>query len=273
MELADRSFHYAACAPDSAPKGTWFGPLGLYAGQMTTSKGGAFVTGASGGIGRATVWELHARGYSVAIADLGRPEEGAELAGQVGGVACDVDVSDPAAVASAVDQAENQLGPIEVAVSCAGFDHDRSFEETDDALWSRSLRVLLGGCVNVIAAVAPRMRARGHGGSIVNISSELALLGDADHVAYVSAKAGVLGLTRAMALELAPAGIRVNCVCPGPTDTAMLTERWRAEDYLASIPLGRFGKPEEVAATIVSLAEATWTTGQVVSPNGGVVIQ
>jgi 3-oxoacyl-[acyl-carrier protein] reductase len=238
---------------------------------MTISKGGAFVTGASGGIGRATVLELHARGYSVALADLARAEAAAELAGQVGGVACDVDVSDPAAVASAVEQAESQVGPIEVAVSCAGFDHDRSFEETDDELWSRSLRVLLGGCVNVIAAVAPGMRARGRG-SIVNIASELALLGDADHVAYVSAKAAVLGLTRAMALELAP-GVRVNCVCPGPTDTAMLTERWRTESYLASIPLGRFGQPEEVAATIVNLAEATWTTGQVVSPNGGVVIQ
>ncbi|HEY7012701.1 MAG TPA: SDR family oxidoreductase [Streptosporangiaceae bacterium] len=238
---------------------------------MISSRGSAFVTGASGGIGRATVLELHARGYSVALADLGRAAEGAELAGQVGGVACDVDVSDPAAVASAVERAESQIGPIEVAVSCAGFDHDRSFEETDDELWSRSLRVLLGGCVNVIAAVAPGMRARGRG-SIVNIASELALLGDADHVAYVSAKAAVLGLTRAMALELAP-GVRVNCVCPGPTDTAMLTERWRTESYLASIPLGRFGQSEEVAATIVNLAEATWTTGQVVSPNGGVVIQ
>jgi 3-oxoacyl-[acyl-carrier protein] reductase len=238
---------------------------------MTISTGGAFVTGASGGIGRATVLELHARGYSVALADLARSEAAAELAGQVGGVACDVDVSDPAAVASAVEQAESQLGPIEVAVCCAGFDHDRSFEETDDELWSRSLRVLLGGCVNVIAAVAPGMRARGRG-SIVNIASELALLGDADHVAYVSAKAAVLGLTRAMALELAP-GVRVNCVCPGPTDTAMLTERWRTESYLASIPLGRFGQPGEVATTIVNLAEATWTTGQVVSPNGGVVIQ
>jgi 2-hydroxycyclohexanecarboxyl-CoA dehydrogenase len=240
---------------------------------MTSSKGGAFVTGASGGIGRATVLELHARGYSVALADLGRPGDGAALARQVGGVACDVDVADPAAVASAVGRAEERVGPIGVAVSCAGFDHDRSCEETDDDLWSRSLQVLLGGCVNVIAALAPRLRERGQGGSIVNVSSELALLGDADHVAYVSAKAGVLGLTRAMALELAPAGIRVNCVCPGPTDTAMLTERWRTEPYLASIPLHRFGKPEEVAATIVSLAEATWTTGQVVSPNGGVVIQ
>jgi 2-hydroxycyclohexanecarboxyl-CoA dehydrogenase len=239
---------------------------------MIPRKGGAFITGASGGIGLATVLELHARGYAVALVDMDRAAEGADLAKYVGGVACDVDVADPVAVASSVERAESHVGPIEVAVSCAGFDHDRSFDETDDALWSRSLRVLLGGCVNVIAAVAPGMRARGHG-SIVNIASELALIGDAGHVAYVSAKAGVLGLTRAMALELAPAGIRVNCVCPGPTDTAMLTERWRTESYLASIPLGRFGKPEEVAATIVNLAEATWTTGQVVSPNGGLVIQ
>jgi 2-hydroxycyclohexanecarboxyl-CoA dehydrogenase len=239
---------------------------------MISRKGGAFITGASGGIGLATVLELHTRGYAVAMADMDRAAEGADLARHVGGVACDVDVADPVAVASSVERAESHVGPIEVAVSCAGFDHDRSFDETDDALWSRSLRVLLGGCVNVIAAVAPGMRARGHG-SIVNIASELALIGDAGHVAYVSAKAGVLGLTRAMALELAPAGIRVNCVCPGPTDTAMLTERWRTESYLASIPLGRFGKPEEVAATIVNLAEATWTTGQVVSPNGGLVIQ
>jgi Enoyl-(Acyl carrier protein) reductase len=85
----------------------------------------------------------------VTLADLGRAGEGAELAGQVDGMACDVDVSDPAAVASAVEQAENRLGPIEVAVCCAGFDHDRSLEETDDELWSRSLRVLLGGGVNV----------------------------------------------------------------------------------------------------------------------------
>ena len=127
--------------------------------------------------------------------------------------------------------------------------------------------------MNVIAAVAPRMRARGEGGSIVSVSSELALIGDTRHIAYVSAKAAVLGLTRAMALELAPAGIRVNCVCPGPTDTPMLAGRWRDEAYLASIPLGRFGMPAEVAAIIVGLAEATWTTGQVVSPNGGVVIQ
>ncbi len=233
----------------------------------------AFVTGAAGGIGRATVLELSSRGYSVAMADIDRAGELTELAGRAGGVACDVDVSDPAAVARAVEESENQLGPVAVAVCCAGFDHDRALAETGDSLWSRSLGVLLGGCVNVIAAVAPRMRARGEGGSIVTVSSELALIGDTRHIAYVSAKAAVPGLTRAMALELAPAGIRVNCVPPGPTDTPMLAGRWRDEAYLASIPLGRFGMPAEVAAIIVGLAEATWTTGQVVSPNGGVVIQ
>jgi 3-oxoacyl-[acyl-carrier protein] reductase len=102
----------------------------------------------------------------------------------------------------------------------------------------------------------------------------LALIGEDRHVAYVAAKAAVLGLTRAMAMELGASGIRVNSVAPGPTDTAMLTERWRADEaYLASIPLRRFGLPSEVAVTIADLAEATWTTGQIVSPNGGIVIQ
>src|SRR6202012_619247 len=119
--------------------------------------------------------------------------------------------------------------PVAVAVACAGFHQDRTLVDTDDALWERSLRVILGGCLNLIAAVAPGMRTRGRG-SVVTVSSELALIGDAGHVAYVTAKAAVLGLTRAAARELAPDGIRVNSIAPGPTDTAMLTERWRVPE-------------------------------------------
>ena len=233
----------------------------------------AFVTGGAGGIGSATVRELAGRGYAVAITDLGHADDAAALADQVNGMALDVDVADPVAVTQAVKAAENELGPVDVAVCCAGFDIDRVLELTDDALWERFLHVLLGGCVNVIAAVRPGMQDRGTG-SIVTVLSELALIGEDRHVAYVAAKAAVLGLTRAMALELGPSGIRVNSVAPGPTDTAMLTDRWRADEaYLASIPLGRFGMPSEIAATIADLAEATWTTGQIVSPNGGIVIQ
>ena len=232
----------------------------------------ALVTGGATGIGRSTVLELGKRGYRVAVGHLGQPDQADGIAVEVGGMAFDADVADPVAVSAMVTQIEDEMGPIEIAVCSAGFDHDLRLEETDDATWERTLHVLLGGCVNVLGAVAPRMRSRGRG-SIVLVSSELALIGDHDHVAYVAAKAAVLGLTRSMAHELAPERIRVNCICPGPTDTGLLTSRWRSPEYLASIPLGRLGRPEEVATAIAELAEATWTTGQVVSPNGGVVIQ
>jgi 3-oxoacyl-[acyl-carrier protein] reductase len=230
------------------------------------------VTGGATGIGRATVLELGKRGYRVAVNHLGQEKEATLVADEVSGMAFDADVADAAAVAAMVAETELVLGPVEVAVCCAGFDHDVTLEEMDNATWNRTLHVLLGGCVNVIAAVAPYMRARGRG-SIVTISSELALLGDRDHVDYVTAKAAILGLTRAMAHELAPSGVRVNAIAPGPTDTGILTDRWRAPQYIAEIPLGRLGRPDELAASIVNLAESTWTTGQVVSPNGGTVIQ
>jgi 3-oxoacyl-[acyl-carrier protein] reductase len=227
--------------------------------------GAALVTGAASGIGRATAYALAARGYQVAVDHLGREAEAKQVASDIGGIAYEADVSDVAAV-------ESDLGPIEVAVACAGFDIDVSLERLTPELWHRSLGVILGGFVNVIATVGPRMRARRHG-SIVGISSELALLGDEDHVQYVAAKSAMIGLARSVAREYGPDQIRVNIICPGPTDTEMLTERWRGEDYRHSIPLDRFGTPDELARAIVDVAEWTWLTGQVVSPNGGVVIQ
>jgi 2-hydroxycyclohexanecarboxyl-CoA dehydrogenase len=232
----------------------------------------ALVTGGATGIGRATVAKLAERGYRVAVNHLAQHELASPYAEASGGQAYDADVSDRDAVAGMVDQIESDLGPIEIAVCSAGFDHDLSIEETDDASWERTLHVLLGGCVNVGACTAPKMRAR-QLGSIVNVSSELAIIGDGNHVSYVAAKAAIHGLTRAMAHELAADGVRVNAVAPGPTDTALLTDRWRTPAYVASIPMGRIGRPSEVADVIVAVAEATWMTGQVVSPNGGVVIQ
>jgi 2-hydroxycyclohexanecarboxyl-CoA dehydrogenase len=182
-------------------------------------------------------------------------------------------VADPRAVESAVRAVADQAGPISVAVCCAGFDVDMTLPETDDELWRRSLRVMLGGCVNVVAAISPGMKERG-GGSFVLVSSELAIIGEENHVSYVTAKAAVLGFTRAMAHELGPHGIRVNSIAPGPTDTPMLTDRYRASaEYRSRLPLGRFGSPAELATAIADVAGQTWTTGQIISPNGGIVIQ
>jgi NAD(P)-dependent dehydrogenase (short-subunit alcohol dehydrogenase family) len=232
----------------------------------------ALVTGAASGIGRATARELSARGYDIAIGHLAREAEAKQVAEEIGGIVYEADVADIRAVDDFVAAAERDLGPVEVAVACAGFDHDVALEDLTPELWDRSLAVVLGGAVNVVAAVGPRMRAR-HSGSIVAISSELALLGDAGHVPYVAAKAGILGFVRTMAREFGPDQVRVNAVCPGPVDTEMLTERWRGEEYRLSIPLERFGRPEELARAIADVAEWTWLTGQVISPNGGVVIQ
>jgi 2-hydroxycyclohexanecarboxyl-CoA dehydrogenase len=232
----------------------------------------ALVTGAASGIGRATAQVLTARGYTVAIGHLGREAEAKQVAAETGGMAYEADVADIRAVDGLVSAAEHDLGPVEVAVACAGFDHDVAVEEITPELWERSLAVILGGCVNVVAAAGPRMRAR-RSGSIVAISSELALLGDAGHLPYVAAKAGILGFVRTVAREYGPDQVRINAVCPGPVDTEMLTQRWRGEEYRRSIPLQRFGRPEELARAIADVAEWTWLTGQVVSPNGGVVIQ
>jgi len=234
--------------------------------------GTALVTGGASGIGRATAYALAARGYLVAVDHLGRKAEATQVASDIGGIAYEADVADVAAVAEMVNAVETDLGAIEVAVACAGFDVDVPLERVTPELWQRSLGVILGGCANLIAAVGPRMRARQRG-SIVGISSELALLGDENHVHYVTAKSAMIGLIRSVAREYGPDQVRINAVCPGPTDTEMLTERWRAEDYRLGIPLQRFGTADELARAIVDVAEWTWLTGQVVSPNGGVVIQ
>jgi NAD(P)-dependent dehydrogenase (short-subunit alcohol dehydrogenase family) len=232
----------------------------------------ALVTGGATGIGRAGVFELAKRGYRVVVNHLRQTEQAVILADDVGGVALEADVAEANSVAGMVAYVEEHVGPIAVAVCYAGVDHHLTLAETDDVTWERSLRVTLGGCLNVIAAVSPYMRSR-RSGSVVTVSSELALVGASGHVAYVAAKAAILGLTRAAARELAPSVIRVNAVAPGPTDTGILTEHQRSPGHFAPIRLGRLGTAEEVAMSIVNVAEETCTTGQVYSPNSGIAVR
>jgi 2-hydroxycyclohexanecarboxyl-CoA dehydrogenase len=224
----------------------------------------AFVTGAAGGIGGAVAGALEARGHVVARNHL--PGE------SVPGYSALADVSDAAAVGRAIERAEADLGEIDVLVNCAGFVQEIELHEITDADWRRMLAVHLGGTYHTCRLLGPRMRDRGRG-AIVNLSSELALAGSDVMAHYCAAKGAIIGLTKALAKELAPA-VRVNSVAPGPTDTPLLTDLWRAPDYLATLPLRRLSTATEIAAAVAFLAsdEGSFFTGQVVSPNSGTVI-
>ena len=215
----------------------------------------ALVTGAAGGIGGAAAEALEATGHDVVPTDL------------------PLDVADEDAIAALVAETEAARGPIDVLVNCAGYVLETPIERISDEEWNRMLRVHLGGTWHTCRAVGPRMAARGRG-SIVNVSSELALCGAELHAHYCAAKGAIVGLTKSLALELAPQGVRVNSVAPGATDTALLTDMWRTPEYVESLPLRRLSTPAEIGATIAFLASdaASYVTGQVVSPNSGAVV-
>ena len=225
----------------------------------------AVVTGGASGIGAAVVRALTARGYAVGVLDL-HPGDDAD-------VAVSVDMSDRAAVAAAVAEVADRLGPLHAAVSAAGHYAMAPVAEIDEPAWTRMLRVHLGGFVNLARACLPDLRATS--GALVAIASELAV-GGGDHDAhYAAAKGAVLGAVRSLAAEEAPRGVRVNAVAPGPTDTPLLAadSPWRAPDFLATLPLRRLATPREVARCVEYLVcDATFSVGDVVNVNSGAVI-
>ena len=239
---------------------------------MVTRTAVAIVTGSAGGIGLATLRRAAELGYVAVGWDLASERPDAGAAGASGGRALDVDVRDRSAVDSAVEEIEREIGPIAVAVGAAGALDERPFGSLDDALWSATLGLHLGGTRNLVVSVAGRMMTRREG-AIVAISSELAFLGAEEHVHYVAAKAAVVGFVRAAARELAGAGVRVNCVAPGPTDTPLLGPSGREPEYVRSIPLGRLGRAEDVAVAVMDVARWEWSTGQLYGVNGGAVIR
>lgn len=224
------------------------------------------VTGAASGIGAATAALFRERGWQTAGIDLNPSDTDLSLR---------CDVTDAAAMATAAGSAAERFGAIDAAVSAAGF-YEEGIDvcEITRAQWDRMLAVILGGTVNLCAAVLPRMIRR-NAGTVIAISSELALAGSATDLHYVAAKGAVLGLVKSLAAELASSGIRVNAVAPGPTDTPLLAPAslWRKPDYLATLPLGRLVRPGEVASTVYYLAtEGVTYCGEVLSPNAGAVI-
>lgn len=227
--------------------------------------GVALVTGAASGIGAAVAGLLAERGWRVAGVDLDRSDTD---------LALQADVSDRSAVRKAADRTAKVLGPPTLLVTAAGVYEMVPVGDIDDERWRRMLAIHLGGVANACWAVVPGMVAAGEG-TVVTISSELALAGGGNDAHYVAAKGAILGFTKSLGVELAPRGIRVNSVAPGPTDTPLLAagSPWRAPDYLAALPLGRLVTPKEVAQTVLYLVEeGTYFAGQTISPNAGAVI-
>ena len=242
----------------------------------------AFVTGGGTGIGRACALAFAAEGAQVAVAGR-RKEPLAAVVREIqssGGKALAVtcDIIDRGAVEAAISSVALYFGRLDAIVNNAGTVVVATAEETSDEDWSRVLATNLTGTFNVSRAAIPVLRKSG-GGSIVNIGSYLGIVGRRSRAAYCAAKAGVAGLTRAMALDHAQDNIRVNCVCPAIVETELsLLFLSRAADpeaarkqRLAELPLGRFGKPEDVALMALYLAseESSWVTGTVFPIDGG----
>lgn len=240
----------------------------------------ALVTGASRGIGRAIAAELSREGWAVAINYLERRDAAEELCallrGEGGRAAVyRADVADRAQVAAMVRAAEQELGEISLLVNNAGISHQNLFQSTTDEMWDRLLAVNLTGSRNCICEVLPGMIARKQG-CIVNISSMWGLRGASCEVAYAATKAAIVGLTRSLALEVAPSGIRVNAVAPGCIETDMvkaLGEGTRAM-LVEETPIGRLGTPEDIARVVSFLAsdKAGFITGQVITADGGFIV-
>lgn len=223
----------------------------------------AIVTGSASGIGAAVAAALEKDGYTVAGLDI------SAAAPYV------VDVSDPATVDATVAGVVADIGPVDAVVSAAGHYEMVPISDITRQQLRRMLRVHLGGLRNITRSVLPSMIERGTG-SIIAITSELAIGGGDGDAHYAAAKGAIIGLVRSLAVEVAGRGVRVNAIAPGPTDTPLLPadSPWRATEYLATIPNRRLTRPDEIADVVRFLLndDTDFCVGEVLSPNGGAVI-
>ena len=237
----------------------------------------ALVTGASRGIGRAIALALARAGADVAVnylANEGAASQTLEEIAKLGrtALAGKADVRDPQAVKALFAQILKEFGRVDILVNNAGVLKDAFVSFMKDEDWELVLGVSLKGAFHCIRE-ASRIMMRQRGGRIINISSDAGLLGDAQRANYSAAKAGLIGLTKAVARELARSNVTVNAVAPGVIETDMIADMTpdRREAMVKRVPLARFGKPEDVAELVVFLAsdDARYITGQVLCVDGG----
>lgn len=242
----------------------------------------AVVTGGSRGIGRAVAARFLREGSHVAVLDV--RDEGSEVlaaAGRESGsrfVHVPADVCSWPQVRAAGDRVRQEFGRLDAWVNNAGWDRIAPFLDTGPADWEKVIAVNLMGTVHGTRAALEGILAGSGGGVIVNVASDAGRVGSSGEAVYSAAKGGVIAFTKAIAREVARHGIRVNCVCPGPTDTPLLSENFGTgegariiEAIKRGIPFRRLGSPEEIAAAVAFLAseESSYVTGQVLSVNGG----
>lgn len=240
-----------------------------------------FITGASRGIGAACAIYFAEHGYDVGVNYLNNKDKADDVVARIramgrGAVALHGDVADYQEIAAAIDKCTKELGPIDVVVNNAGIAQQKLFTQITPDEWRRMFSVNVDGIYNVLNAALPQMINR-KSGSVVNVSSMWGISGASCEVHYSASKSAVIGLTKALAQELAPSNIRVNCVAPGLIDTEMnanLSEE-DVQGVIDETPLGKIGKAEDIAKAVFFLADeeySSFTTGQILSPNGGLVI-
>jgi 3-oxoacyl-[acyl-carrier protein] reductase len=232
----------------------------------------ALVTGGSRGIGAAISRELGSAGARVAVNYRSGKEAAEEIASEIGGIALAANVGDPAEAKELIERVESELGDIDVLVNNAGITRDTLIARMSDQEWEEVIETNLRGTFNTCRAVARKMLKR-RSGAIVNLTSVVGIHGNPGQANYAASKAGIIGLTKALARELGSRGVRANAVAPGYIATELtdvLSEEIRGA-ILANTPMGRLGSPEDVAAAVRFLCsdEAAFITGDVLLVDGG----
>ncbi|MDQ8705656.1 3-oxoacyl-ACP reductase family protein [Streptomyces sp. LHD-70] len=237
------------------------------------------VTGAGQGIGKAIAERLGAGGATVVVTDINEAtaKETADSIGN-GAVGIRTDVTSRESVDAMVAEVVATFGRVDALVNNAGWDKASPFLASDPADWDRVMQINLYGVLNTCKAVLPLM-AEAKSGSVVNLGSDAGRVGSSGEAVYSAAKGGVIAFTKAMAREMARYQINVNCVCPGPTDTALFSSLGGDDPKLRdalirAIPFRRLGRPSDLANTVAFLAsdEADFITGQTVSVSGGLTM-